>query len=167
MVNSTASVQVPQNKGGGVLEDITALVADSAALYLAEPNIRIAMIRHGIPAMTIGSLSSRMGLSKEYLLSILGLSRATISRREKDAALLSSDESERVLGVASLIGMVHTMVEQSGDPTNFDPALWVAGWLAAPLPALAGAAPASYMDTFEGQKLVADLLAMSQSGAYA
>lgn len=132
-----------------------------------DPQTRIAMIRHGIPASTISLLSTRMGMTKESLLASLGLSRATISRKEKEATLLSKDESERVLGVETLIGMVQIMVEQSGDPEAFDAARWVADWLSKPLPALAGATPASYMDTFEGQKLVAELLAMSQSGAYA
>lgn len=80
---------------------------------------------------------------------------------------MSCDESERVLGVETLIGMVQSMVEQSGDPIGFDAARWLANWLSEPLPALTGATPASYMDTFEGQKLVAELLSMSQSGAYA
>jgi putative toxin-antitoxin system antitoxin component (TIGR02293 family) len=136
-------------------------------MYRFDPQARIAMIRQGIPASALSSLSARMGMSKEYLLASLGLSRATISRKEKDAAVLSRDESERVLGVEMLIGMVQTMVEQSGDAAGFDAARWVADWLSKPLPALAGETPASYMDTFEGQKLVAELLSMSQSGAYA
>ncbi|MDR7051493.1 putative toxin-antitoxin system antitoxin component (TIGR02293 family) [Duganella sp. 3397] len=140
---------------------------DGLALFNLNPQSRIAVIRQGIPASTITSLSSRMGMSKETLLSSLGLSRATISRKEKDAIVLSSDESERVLGVENLIGLVQNMVEESGDPKGFDAARWVSEWLTSPLPALAGATPASYMDTFEGQKLVAELLAMSQSGAYA
>lgn len=135
-------------------------------LYRSDPQARIAAIRQGIPAATIGQLSARMGMSKENLLSSLGLSRATISRKEKDATVLSKDESERVLGIETLIGMVQTMVEQSGDPIGFDAARWLSGWLSEPLPALGGATPASYMDTFEGQKLVAQLLSMSQSGAY-
>lgn len=136
-------------------------------LYRVDPQTRIAAIRKGIPASIVGELSSTMGMSKELLLGSLGLSRATISRKERDETALSKDESERVLGVASLIGKVQTMVEESGDPTGFDAAHWVADWLAKPLPALGGATPASYMDTFEGQKLVAELLSMSQSGAYA
>ena len=142
-------------------------VAEAIPLYLSDPQARIAVIRHGIPASMISSLSGRMGMSKETLLSSLGLSRATIGRKEKDAALLSKDESERVLGVDTLIGMVQAMVEQSGNPAGFNAARWVSEWLTKPLPALAGETPASYMDTFEGQKLVAELLAMSQSGAYA
>lgn len=143
------------------------IVADGAHTYRVDPQARIAMIRQGIPASTIGSLSSRMGMSKENLLSSLGLSRATISRKERDAALLSKDESERVLGVEVLIGMVQSMVEESGDAAGFDAARWVSAWLTKPLPALAGETPASYMDTFEGQRLVTELLSMSQSGAYA
>ena len=136
-------------------------------MYRVDPQARIAMIRQGIPASTVGNLSARIGMSKEFLLSSLGLSRATISRKEKDATVLSRDESERVLGVETLTGMLQSMVEQSGDPAGVDAARWVSDWLSKPLQALAGATPASYMDTFEGQKLIAELLSMSQSGPYA
>lgn len=136
-------------------------------LYRSDPQQRIEVIRRGIPAASVGQLSKRMGVSKEHLINSLRLSRATINRKEREGTVLSSDESERVLGVETLIGMVQTMVEQSGDPAGFDAPRWVATWLAQPLPALGGATPASYMDTFEGQKLVAEILSMSQSGAYA
>ena len=140
---------------------------DRTVLHGGDPQQRIALIRQGIPASTVSRLAARMGMSKEWLLASLGLSRATISRKEKDASLLSKDESERVLGVETLIGMVQAMVERSGDPVGFDAARWTADWLSKPLPALAGATPASYMDTFEGQKMLRELLAMSESGAYA
>jgi hypothetical protein len=39
--------------------------------------------------------------------------------------------------------------------------------LAAPLAALGGETPGSFMDTMEGQKYVGNLLEMAQSGAYA
>lgn len=140
---------------------------EGAAPHGSDPHARIALIRQGLPAATVSRLSARMGMSKELLLSSLGLSRATISRKEKDASVLSKDESERVLGVETLIGMVQAMVERSGDPAGFDAARWLSNWLSKPLPALAGATPASYMDTFEGQKMIGDLLAISESGAYA
>jgi putative toxin-antitoxin system antitoxin component (TIGR02293 family) len=140
---------------------------DGGQFFRIDTQARIAVIRQGIPAALVGQLSTTMGMSKELLLGSLGLPRQTISRKEKDGTALSRDESERVLGVASLIGKVQTMVEQSGDPEGFDAARWVASWLARPLPALGGATPASYMDTFEGQKLVGEMLSISQSGAYA
>jgi putative toxin-antitoxin system antitoxin component (TIGR02293 family) len=141
--------------------------ANSSEFYPADPRERIEVIRRGIPAARIGQLATRMGMSKEHLINSLRLSRATINRKERDGSALSRDESERVLGVQTLIHLVQTMVEQSGIPDGFDAPRWVSTWLAQPLPALGGAAPASYMDTFEGQKLVSELLAMSQSGAYA
>jgi putative toxin-antitoxin system antitoxin component (TIGR02293 family) len=159
MAGGTATPQMRAARHNAIKVQVT--------LYGFDPQDRIAVIRQGIPASTISSLSSRMGMSKESLLSSLGLSRATISRKEKDGTVLSKDESERVLGIETLIGMVQSMVEQSGNPMDFDAARWVAEWLTRPLPALAGATPASYMDTFEGQKLVTELLSMSQSGAYA
>ena len=172
-VSATGTVRnVPRSATTGTLVGVKATsrrpgTIEGTQLYHLDPQERIAMIRQGIEASAISNLSSRMGMSKELLLSSLGLSRATISRKEKDATVLSKDESERVLGVEALIGMVQTMVEQSGNPSGFDAARWVSNWLSSPLPALAGATPASYMDTFEGQKLVAELLSMSQSGAYA
>jgi len=167
----SAGARAAQAAGGAFVQPQTGtrptIAVDVAQSYRLDPQARIAVIRQGIPASTISKLSSRLGMSKETLLSSLGLSRATISRKEKDATVLSKDESERVLGVETLIGMVQAMVEQSGDAAGFDAARWVSDWLTTPLPALAGATPASYMDTFEGQKLVAELLSMSQSGAYA
>ena len=176
--SKAASVKAARGPTGGSFdkakteERSSIAIIDSGFLlgtnfHRVDPEARIAAVRKGIPASVIGELSSMMEMSKELLLGSLGLSRATISRKERDKTVLSKDESERVLGVASLIGKVQTMVEESGDPTGFNAAHWVADWLAKPLPALGGATPASYMDTFEGQKLVAELLSMSQSGAYA
>lgn len=154
----------PREKGAF---EVDLVDLSSSQLYRRDPQERIEIIRRGIPAASVGLLSTRMGVTKEHLINSLRLSRATINRKEREGTVLSSDESERLLGVETLIGMVQTMVEQSGNPEGFDAARWVSGWLAQPLPALGGATPASYMDTFEGQKLVAELLAMTQGGAYA
>lgn len=170
----TAQAPRRQTRGGAVPETDNQTAASQETpgfavtqLYASDPQQRIDVIRQGIPAASVAQLSTRMGVSKEYLINSLRLSRATINRKERDGTALSSDESERVLGVETLIGMAQTMVAQSGNPDGFDAPRWVSAWLAQALPALGGATPASYMDTFEGQKLVAELLAMSQSGAYA
>ncbi|WP_229218760.1 antitoxin Xre-like helix-turn-helix domain-containing protein [Rugamonas brunnea] len=131
------------------------------------PQERIALIRGGVPARDVGRLAKSMRVVKEVLIASLGIPRATLSRKERAASALSPDESERLLGVKALIGQVQAMVQESGDPAGFDAAHWVAEWLHQPLPALGGLPPASYLDTVEGQKLVATLLAMTQSGAYA
>ena len=141
--------------------------ATATSVYLAAPQDRIAMIKHGLPATRIGQLSARMSMPKERLIEALGMPRATISRKTQANALLSREESERLLGVEYLIGQVSTMVAESGGPNDFDAAKWLAMWIQMPLPALGNATPASYMDTIEGQKLISNLLAMTQSGAYA
>jgi putative toxin-antitoxin system antitoxin component (TIGR02293 family) len=136
-------------------------------IYESPPVARIEVIRRGIPAKRVSALSREMDLTQESLIETLGLTRATLSRKAREDKPLSQDESERVLGVEALIGQVQAMIADSGDPAGFDAAKWVAKWLQAPLPALGGDKPASYMDTIEGQKLVASLLSMTQSGAYA
>ena len=108
-----------------------------------------------------------MDISKDALIMALGFSPSTINRKMREQRQLSRDESERVLGVELLIGQVEQMVQESGDPSKFDAAKWVSNWLNSSVPALGGDTPASYMDTFEGQKLVSNLLALAQSGAYA
>lgn len=129
---------------------------------------RIEEIRQGIPARRISELSGAMEVPKERLIDSLGLSRATVNRKASQGQSLSREESERVLGMQVLIGQVQAMVAGAGaEAADFDAARWLAQWLAQPLPALGGDTPASYLDTVEGQKLVARLLAMAESGAYA
>lgn len=115
----------------------------------------------------IGSLCSRMGVTRQMLLSSLAISPAAAGGKGEGAIEFSEDESSRVLGIEKLIALVQTMVEQSGNPDGFDAARWLAGWIAAPVPALGGRPPASYLATLEGQRVVADLLSMIQSGAFA
>jgi putative toxin-antitoxin system antitoxin component (TIGR02293 family) len=127
---------------------------------------KIHLIRSGVPAKRIGELSSFMDMPKEALMESLDLSRATINHKVQLQQTLSPQESERVMGMQTLIGQVQAMIDTETTP-EFDAAKWLASWLAAPLPALGGATPASFMDTVEGQKYVGNLLKMTQSGAYA
>lgn len=174
-MSSTKTLTAMQVKGRAAEADAH-LVADLSSEYIIttseqivhlDPQCRINIIRSGIQAASVGRLAARQGLSIQLLIESLRLSRTNVGRDELDDARLSSDESERVLGVETLIRNVRLMIEESGDPDGFDAALWLGTWLSEPLPALAGATPASYLDTLEGQKLLGELLAMSQSGAYA
>jgi putative toxin-antitoxin system antitoxin component (TIGR02293 family) len=136
------------------------------ALFEMDVADKIHTIRSGVPAQRVGELSSLMGMSKEALMDSLGLSRATINRKVQREQALSPEESERVVGMEALIGQVEAMIDAESVP-EFNAAKWLGNWLAAPLPALGGATPGSFMDTVEGQKYVGNLLEMAQSGAYA
>lgn len=141
--------------------------AETMSVYAFAPQERIDVIRQGIPAGQVAVLAERMHMPKEWLIDHLRISRATLNRKVREKKPLPQDESERVLGLATLIGQVETMLAESGIREGFDVAQWMAGWIKLPLPALGGRPPADYLDTVEGQKLISHLLATAQSGAYA
>jgi putative toxin-antitoxin system antitoxin component (TIGR02293 family) len=143
------------------------LLTDFRGVFDSTPDLRVKWIRQGVRAVEVKEMVRMMDTSQDKIFKSLKLSTATINRKASRNEGLSAEDSERVVGMSNLIGQVQTMVEQSGNPDDFDAAKWVAHWLEEPLPALGGDRPASYMDTMEGQKLVANLLAMMQSGAYA
>lgn len=136
-------------------------------VYHLAPAERIALVKQGIPAGDVVKIAKSIGRPKERLMKVLGLPRATVDRKARAKQRLSVEHGERLLGFSKLLGQVQVMVEQSGNPTGFEPAKWVADWLDEPLPALGGRCPAEYLDTNEGQQLVSSLLAKMQSGAYA
>jgi len=137
------------------------------AYFHADPMERIQIIKQGVSAQEVETLAVQLRWPKDQLSETLGLARATVARKLKEKRPLSVEDGARVLGMARLVGQVQAMVEESGDPKGFDAAAWVADWLERPVPALGGRKPAEFMDTTEGQGLVADLVAQFQSGAYA
>jgi putative toxin-antitoxin system antitoxin component (TIGR02293 family) len=142
-------------------------LVDFPKVYLTTPDLRVKWIRSGVPASEVKDLVRAMDIPQDRLFKSLNLSTATINRKASRNEALSTGDSERVVGMAILIGQVQAMVEQSGNAKGFDAAKWVAQWLEQPLPALDGEAPGAWLDTMEGQRLVSNLLSMMQSGAYA
>ena len=137
------------------------------ALHDLAPIARIELVRDGVPAEAVSAVAEEMSIARDKLYAMLGLARATIERKLRHGQRLGPDESERVIGIARLIGQVHQIVTDSGDSAGFSPARWVAGWLSRPLPALGGRQPSAFMDTAEGREIVAGLIAQTQSAAYA
>ena len=138
-----------------------------AGLYGATPLERIDMIRHGVPAAEAKRLFADLSIGQAAGFKALNLSAATVNKKAKHGDMLSRDESERVVGLAKLVGQVEAMVAESGDPQGFDGKAWLARWLNEPLPAFGGVRPADLVDTMEGQAMVAAALTRIQSGAYA
>ncbi len=142
-------------------------VAFAKSLHRASPAERVSLIRAGVPASRIPELAAAMSVSRERLLGMLNLPETSIRRKARQGAMLSTEHSERVIGLVHLIGQVAVMVEDSGDPTDFDAARWFGGWLEQPIPALGGGRPADYMETMTGQTLVSKLLIQSLVGVFA
>lgn len=136
-------------------------------LYALSPAERIGLVRQGVPGRFLAELATDMELPRDQVYRAIGLARSTVERKIRNDQRLSPDESERVLGIAQLVGQAHAMVVESGDPQGFDSARWVGQWFIEPHPALGGKAPSDFFDTAEGRALVSALLARQQSGAYA
>lgn len=136
-------------------------------VFRATPLERIDVIRRGLPAACVVETRAAMGWSEAQLLAMLRLKRSTINRCLKSGAVLPAEYSERIVGMQRLIGQVEIMLADSGAPSCFNAARWLASWLEQPLAALNNAKPAEFMDTMEGQHLVSGLLARMPSGAYA
>lgn len=136
-------------------------------MQAADPLERVRLVRTGVRLRDAMQLQERLQLPKGRFYSILGFPEATMKRKEKDDARLSPEQTERVLGVARLIGEVERIVAESGNSEGFDAGTWVADWLEQPVPALGGQKPAALMDTLSGQALVLDVVVRMQSGAYA
>ena len=135
--------------------------------FRAEPVERISMIKSGIFASEAKRVLSDLVVNQAAGFRALDISAATMNRKIKDKGRLPPAESERILGVARLVGQVQAIVEESGDPKGFDAAAWLSRWLGEPLPALGGVRPLDMLDTIEGQSLVSASLARIQSAAYA
>ncbi|ACB69158.1 conserved hypothetical protein (plasmid) [Burkholderia ambifaria MC40-6] len=142
-------------------------VLDFQRTYRASPMERIDWIKHGVDAHIVILLADRMATTQDWLIGILGFPRTTVVRKSKAKQPLSTEQTERVVGLSKLIGQVQSMVEESGEPAGFDAAQWVAQWIERANPALGGRKPAELMDTVAGQDLVSTVLARMQSGAYA
>lgn len=141
--------------------------ASYAAIHSLNRAERIGMVKQGVPARLLTTLCADMQVPRERLYGWIGIARTTANRKIKEDSLLSQDESERVLGIARMLGQVQQMVAESGTLPGFDAARWTAQWLTEPNPALDGRSPGEFMDTADGRGLVSSLLAQMQSGAYA
>lgn len=165
---------VPRTVGSRTAQHTTepvALVGEANAigvsLYRAADQEYVDKIRAGVPASYVIKLARDLRFSRESFLHTLHFPASTIERKIQKSERLSSEQSERLLGVARLIGQVQEMVAQSGNPEGFEASQWLGQWLNRPLPALGGEKPGDYMDTIAGQQVVSRLLAQIQSGAYA
>lgn len=140
---------------------------DFTDLYRASPFDLIGVIKAGVSARMVKYFISQLHLDQQVMFEALKLKTATVNKKAARGEVLSAEDSERVVGLAKLVGQIETMVEDSGNEENFDAPEWLSRWLLEPLPALGGGKPIDLLDTMEGQGLVSRALSQIQSGAYA
>lgn len=143
------------------------LLASARAYYRADTLARIAIVKRGVPALFVATVTRCTGMPKESLYRTLGLARAAVDRKMRNQERLSQDESERLMSMVQIIAHAEKIVQESGEPEAFDAAKWFAAWVSEPHPALGGPTPGEFMDTAEGRTLVSNLLTQQQASAYA
>lgn len=121
---------------------------------------RVGVIKAGVPARRLKLL-----FIGEF--DALNLKTATFSKKAATNQRLSTGDSERVVGLAKLVGQLKAIIEESGDPIGFSAAEWLSTWLREPLPSLGATKPIDLLATMEGQANVSRTLVQIQSGAFA
>ncbi|MSQ53438.1 MAG: DUF2384 domain-containing protein [Betaproteobacteria bacterium] len=137
-----------------------------AHLYKARPLDRVRTVKSGIVFHVLDVVAHEMGTRPNNLVATLGIGRSTIARKKQRGMRLGKDQSERLMGVATLIGQVQAMVNEQGNQADFDAAKWFQKWAEKPVPALGGQRPDELLDTMEGQQIVGNLLGAIRAGAY-
>ncbi len=125
---------------------------------------RLLTLQRGVQVSFLDEVAHEMGVRVSVLTRALGLSPQTLAHKRSTQAPLSASETERVLGLARLIGQVEVMVQQSGDPAGFRAAHWMKDWLDQQVAALGGRRPKELLDTVAGQSMLSETLAGLQSG---
>jgi len=135
-------------------------------LYHMDSMEQINFIKAGISSDYVLDLSDSMEITKDYLFKILNFPKSTIDRKILGHQPLSTEQGERLVGLAKLVEQAKSMVVESGHQEGFKASKWVAQWIDQPCPALGGNKPSTFMDTMAGQALVSKILAQMQTGAY-
>jgi putative toxin-antitoxin system antitoxin component (TIGR02293 family) len=135
-------------------------------IYRAAPLERLKLIKAGVAPGTVGDIAQAMGAPQDTVIRNLGIPRSTWARKRAQHAPLEQNASEKVIGLATLIGQVEAMVAEQGAPAGFDAAKWFREWMKQPVPALGGRKPLELLDTREGQQIVSGLLDAIRAGAY-
>ncbi|CAN5515713.1 DUF2384 domain-containing protein [soil metagenome] len=116
----------------------------------------IRVVREGLDFAELESLRDQLDLPLDRLAGQLGLARATLHRR-KASGRLTSDESDKVLRFARLLGQAVQLFGGIEDARR---------WLKAPQRGLGGAVPLDYAQTETGAREVENLLGRIDYGVY-
>lgn len=136
-------------------------------LYRASPIDCVGFIKNGVPARMMKLFITELHVDQKVMFGALNLKAATVNKKAAKNQPLSTEDSERVVGLVKLVGQLEAMIEESGDPQGFDAPKWLSTWLREPSPAMGGVKPIDLLDTMEGQAMVSQALAQIQSGAFA
>ncbi len=134
------------------------LVASHVSTETANPSPAqvVQVVQTGLDFEELEALRQQLDLPLDRLASLLGLARATVHRR-KASGRLTSDESDKVVRFARLLGHAVHLFGSIEDARR---------WLQAPQRGLGGAVPLDYAQTEAGAREVEKLLGRIDYGVY-
>lgn len=147
-------------KAGGVRKGTFKMI------YSAQPLEKIEVIKAGVAPAALGVIADAMGARHEVVVRKLGIPKSTWARKRQQHSPLEKGASELVMGLATLIGQVESMLGEQAAPNGIEAGKWFYKWAEDPIPALGGKAPVELLDTKEGQQVVATLLGAIGAGTY-
>lgn len=146
--------RLPASKAAGVVGFCVSGSKGSPDRF--SPETLIHELQKGLPFVELEALRASLGISMELLAQRVGISRPTLHRR-RGLGRLTSDESDRLVRFARLMGMaVHALGSEND----------ARAWLGAPQYGLGGAVPLDYARTEIGAREVEDLLGRIEHGVY-
>lgn len=120
------------------------------------PSKLIEVLRLGLPVQELRDLQASLDVPMEKLFPMLGISKATLHRRQAKGRL-DQAESDRVVRFAKLMGKAFAVMESEVDARK---------WLYSPQFGLGGAVPLEYAETEVGAREVENLLGRIEYGVY-
>jgi uncharacterized protein (DUF2384 family) len=91
---------------------MSAVSTSLSTFHAHDPMARIDLIRAGLPARSVGRFAADLGISKEGVYELLGVTRATGKRWARDEKPLSPEATERAVFVAGLVQLVEDMIPE-------------------------------------------------------
>lgn len=116
-------------------------------------------VEEGLPIVAINRLRERLDLEKAVTLKLLGISAATMNRRERsDSKRLDPTESDRVIRYSRLLALAIALMEGDEDAAN--------RWLRTPDDYLGRQTPLEHSRTETGFREVEQLINRIEHGVY-
>jgi putative toxin-antitoxin system antitoxin component (TIGR02293 family) len=120
------------------------------------PSKLIEVLRVGLPVQELRDLQASLDVPVDKLFPMLGISKATLHRRQAEGRL-DQAESDRVVRFAKLMGKAVEVMESDENARK---------WLQSPQFGLGGAVPLEYAETEVGAREVENLLGRIEYGVY-
>ena len=120
-------------------------------------NEMISMIKKGLPAETVVTLSTSLDMSIKATAELTDIAESTLARRRREKGKLRAGESDRVVRIARLRDRAVVVLEEEQRANR---------WLKTPLRALNGCTPLEYAESELGAQEVMNLLGRLEHGVF-